>query len=159
MKNYRLDKENLKQNRTAINIVNKCITAQENVSKLLQDKSEMLSAKSKKTFLIAFCLLSLGSCAYILIHCFKGSSKQFFSVTDIRVPNKVVYNGGQRIETSVGVTKEELGKIQKLRVYMDSLANSESGKKILDSIIINRAGLMDSLTTIENIYHLQSSKK
>lgn len=64
----------------------------------------------------------------------------------------------EKIRATSIVAKEEYEKIQRFRQYMDSLERSPSGKKLYNSILINRPGLLDSIILIENIYQSQIKK-
>lgn len=45
-----------------------------------------------------------------------------------------------------------IGRIQRFRRYLDSLASSANGRQVRDSLFKKRPGLLDSLQQIENIY-------
>lgn len=157
--NQKQVKHNLQEDKIALSIVNNCIRVQKHLSEFLQRRSEMLSLTCKTFVFIIFCLISVCSCLYLIIKNFEFKISQSYSITPIRVPKQVAQNELQKRQPSVGVTKKEFEKIQKFRFYMDSLARSKTGKRIHDSILINRPGLIDSITIIENLYQLHSSYK
>jgi hypothetical protein len=57
------------------------------------------------------------------------------------------------------ISKEEFQRIENFKSYLDSLAKTNAGKRIFDSIIANRPGLIDSLSIVENLYQTQTTNK
>jgi hypothetical protein len=147
-------KQNTQQDKIAQNIVYRCMGIQVKASKFLQNKFERLPTKAKKLVVIAFCFISVCSCIYLIIECVWTHSNTSLAIVAIRVPTKNAHNYIQPSNS-----KEEFEKIQKFKSYLDSLVKSKSGKRILDSITANRPGLIDSLSIVENLYHLQSLNK
>ena len=81
-----------------------------------------------------------------------------FHVIQVKSPRHIGKSGDEKTKATVIITKEEYDKIQRFRKYMDSLPRSLSGKKLYESILINRPRLMDSIILIENIYQSQTKK-
>ena len=146
---------NLKQEEIAQGIVNKVLVLQTIASRVLQDKSERLTIRSKRFAFVAFCLLSFTCCTYLIVKSFSAQTKKPFKVGSIKVLANTEHQFHAN-KPSVVITKDEFDEIQSLRISMDSLAKSKTGKKLLDSILTNNHGLVDSLTIIENMYQLQS---
>ena len=157
-KNQRQQNQYLKTDKIAQAWANKCIRAQYKLASFVQAKSEKLSIGTKRLIVIAFCLISFSSSAYLIIEGFFGNDRVNLSTTAIRVPEQVTHNK-HGITPLNSISKNEVEKIKKLRVYIDSLATSNTGRSIYDSIRMNRPGLIDSLTIIENIFKSQSSNK
>jgi hypothetical protein len=152
--NQKHHKQNNQQDKMAQNIVHTCIRMQEKASKFLQAKSELLPIKAKRFAVIVLCLISFGSCISVIIKSFDSHHYNSHVITAIRVPTQNVQNYKQP-----SISEEEFGKIQKFKSYIDSLGRIKSGKRVFDSIMAKRPGLMDSLSVVENLYQLQSSNK
>ena len=158
-KNQRQVEHNLEHDRFAQTWVNRCIKLQRKASSFLQSKSEKLSLSSKRLVVIGFCLISLSSSVYLVVKSFYGNDSVNLSIAAIRVPEQVAQNENIQIAPANGVFKNEMEKIKVFRAYIDSLATSNSGRRIYDSIRKYRPGLIDSLAVIENIYKSQSPNK
>lgn len=144
-----------RQHRIAESIVRRCQAIQYKASKFLQAKFESLAIGSKRLTVIAFCITGFSLSVYLIIKSFSKQVDKPISITALRVPKQVVQS-----ELPVGViTKDEFEKIRKFRLYLDSLVKSKQGKRLYDSIISYRPGLIDSLTIVENLYQLQSPNK
>ncbi|SRR5258708_866438 len=116
------------------------------------------SKKKWKIALILFCLITGGASSYIIVSSVIGKQSQNqIPVTKISVPENVT---NQDVPSSPGftITDQEYSKIQEFRQYFDSLNNSFSGKKLRDSILRARHGLLDSVRLIEELYLLQKNK-
>jgi hypothetical protein len=147
------------QDRIAAGMVDKCVCLQLKWAAYLQGKSERLSNRVKKCWLMAFCLLSVGSSLYMGIKSFGGGNNKTLIVTPINVPVHSSPSVDKSTHSFLIITKDEIRKIERFRLYMDSLGRSLAGKKTRDSILLSRPGLMDSIRVVESLYQLQSSKK
>jgi len=150
--NQRQHNRNLKTDKIAVIWANRCLQAQYKVASFLQTKSEKLSLNTKRLIVIAFSVISLSSCVYLVVKSFLGNQNIRLSVTAIKVPEQVVQNEDRQVSPSTGVSKNEFEKVKKFRCYIDSLTTSNSGRRIYDSIRKSRPGLIDSLSIIENVY-------
>lgn len=74
-------------------------------------------------------------------------------VTPIKIPGHVQQPGQQ---VHPGFSHEQYRLIRAFSEYMDSLGRSASGKKLYDSLVIRRPGLMDSVERYKNIYEQQN---
>ena len=157
--NQRQAEHNLEHDRLAETWVNRCMKLQHKASSVLQAKSEKLSLSTKRLVVIAFCLISFSSCVYLVIKSFHCNNTVTLSIAAIRVPEQVAQNENALATLSNGVSKNEFKKIKKFRAYIDSLATSNFGKRIYDSIRKYRPGLLDSLAALENIYKSRSPNK
>jgi len=152
--NQQHQRQTSQQHKIAQKIVNRCLGLQFKASTFLQKKFEMLTTKAKRLIVVAFCVLSFCSCIYLIVKSFRPHHYTALAIVPIRVLTPNVHDGIQPY-----ISKQEVEKIQKFKSYLDSLSNSKSGKRILDSINANRPGLIDSLSIVENLYQLQSPNK
>jgi hypothetical protein len=76
------------------------------------------------------------------------------TISNKRAPRQNVH---KNIKFSIG--KEEFQRIENFKIYLDSLVESKAGKRIYDSVIAHRPGLIDSLSILENVYQSQTSEK
>lgn len=112
--------------------------------------TEKFSHRTWIVLLILFVLSASAYSVYLAMSAFTKASNSF-TVTPIKKPKHATKTGEVPIEAAE-VSETEYNRIKKLRVYMDSLARSPSGKAVYDSIISHRPGLMDSVRFIENYY-------
>lgn len=156
--NQRQHNRNLKTDKIAQAWANKCLKAQYKLASVIQAKSEKLSLVTKRLVVIAFGFISFSSSTYLVIKSLFGNDRVNLSTAAIRAPEKATPNQNA-VKPLNPVSKNEVEKIKKFRVYIDSLASSNTGRSIYDSIRKSRPGLIDSLTIIENIFKSQSLNK
>jgi hypothetical protein len=92
-------------------------------------------------------------CLSIQIETFTGTHKTSLQIGHLR---KQVL---QHDEVVPSVPSSQYNKIIAFLKYMDSLAGSVSGRKIYDSIIHIRPGLLDSAKLLEKLYHNQNKSQ
>lgn len=80
------------------------------------------------------------------------SNSDRITVTPIVKTVKIFQTDKATANKNSAISKRELNKIILFRAYIDSLARSPAGKRVLDSIRNKRPGLLDSLARIENYY-------
>jgi len=100
---------------------------------------------AKKALLIGFCLVAVAYSTMLLAFSFKRG---------LRMPEK--------ISGPVAIIKPLSGqpngmpafirRIERFKRYLDSLGTSSGGRRIRDSILQKRPGLLDSIHKIETIY-------
>lgn len=118
-------------------------------------KANLISGKGKLILLIIFCLLA-GSISFDAAkRSFSGRQKISLSANAIKKPIHI-HHSGEETRATVGVTHEEYLRIYNFKLYLDSIANSPSGRRTFDSIITARPGLIDSILIIEHIYLSQT---
>ena len=118
----------------------------------MSNKTKRISKRIVTIALVIFVSLTSGYCIYLGVHAITGKSKgNAFTVTPIKRPRHLTEYGAIASPLP-SVSKQDYRRIQKSRLYMDSLARSPTGKKIYDSIIATRPGLMDSVRYIEKEY-------
>ena len=119
-------------------------------SAYLQQKSMQLSPKKLKMMWGLFFLILTACSAYVIIYSLR-EKPQPFRITAIRAmpPAK------SKVEQPF-ITEKEFIRFQRLRLSLDSLAETPSGKRRLDSILEKHPKLLDTLYLLESIYHNQS---
>ncbi len=151
-------KENPAQEKIANCIVSVCILFQKKWADLMQHYTERLPRNGKLIMFSLFCIIGGSLSLYLIASSMMHGSASSFTVTQFKATPFAGKSGDENIKADIIVTKIEYKKIQHFRLYMDSLARSPSGKKVYDSILINRPGLMDSVLFIENIFQSQNKK-
>ena len=118
----------------------------------MSNQTKSISKRAVTIALVFFVSLTSGYCIYLGVHAISGESKgNVFTVTSIKRPRHLTESGAIASPLTP-VSKQDYRRIQKFRLYMDSLARSPTGKKLYDSIIAIRPGLMDSVRYIEKEY-------
>ncbi|TRW24224.1 hypothetical protein FMM05_10335 [Flavobacterium zepuense] len=124
--------------------------------------SQHTSTLSKRDWMLSlacFILLTGGYSTYLMVSGFTGTSAVISNnVSNIRKP---AYTGQaeESQKTGAPLSDSEYARILRFRKYIDSLAADPSGKKVYDSIIQKRPGLMDSLNRVENYYQQFKNKR
>jgi hypothetical protein len=157
--NQRQHNQNLRADKIAEVWARKCISIQYKAASFLQTKSEKLSLNTKRIIVIAFSIISFSSCVYLVVKNFLDNQNINIAITTIEVPEQVVQNENNQVSPLTGVSKIGFEKVKKFRAYLDSLATSNSGRRVYDSIVKYRSGLIDSLVFIESFYKSHSSNK
>ncbi len=151
-------KKNAAQEKVANSIVTACIRMQKKWADFMQHYTERLSRNGKLIMFCVFCLLGGSLSLYLIASSIMRGSASSFTITHFKATPFKGKSGDENTKAFVIVTKAEYEKIQHFRFYMDSLASSTPGKKVYDSILNQRPGLMDSVLLIENIYQSQNKK-
>lgn len=89
---------------------------------------------------------------YLISMSFSDTHSKRITVTTIVKPVKAIEIDNATIKKNSSAGQNELNKIIQFRAYIDSLARSPTGKKVLDSLTDKRPGLLDSFARIENYY-------
>lgn len=118
----------------------------------LQRKSNSLPPRKLKVLLVLFCLLFVSSSAYVIVTSVNEKTLSF-RITPIQV--MPLEGNRNRQET---ITRSEFSRIQRLRLALDSLAKTKSGKMRLDSLLQKHPKLLDTLKLLESIYYNQHKK-
>ncbi|MDT0641563.1 hypothetical protein RM553_01845 [Zunongwangia sp. F363] len=118
----------------------------------MSNKTKSISKRSVTISLFVFVSLTSSYCIYLGVHAITGKNKgSAFTVIPIQRPEHLTES--EAIASPLPpVSKRDYSRIQKFRLYMDSLARSPTGRNIYDSIIATRPGLMDSVHYIEKQY-------
>lgn len=118
----------------------------------LERKTAHLSRKNCIVILFCFTAFTCGCSIYVIVHSFSQSATSTITITPITKPAAVEAKD-EILKRNLPISKTEFEKIIRFRKYMDSLGRSPTGKKVYDSIVQFRPGLLDSLTIIENYYY------
>ena len=124
----------------------------------LERKTAHLSRKSWIVILICFTVFTSGCSIYVIVDSFLQTTTSTITVIPITKPTNAMQTGKERDKIKMSISKGEFEKTVRFRRYMDSLDCSPTGKKLQDSIVQYRPGLLDSLAIIEKYYHLQFKK-
>ncbi|OYX86512.1 MAG: hypothetical protein B7Y83_01070 [Flavobacteriales bacterium 32-34-25] len=89
---------------------------------------------------------------YLISMSFSDAHSKRITITSIVKPVKAIESYNATIKKNSSAGQNELNKIIQFWAYIDSLARSPAGKRVLDSIRNKRPGLLDSLARIENYY-------
>lgn len=118
----------------------------------LQNKSNSLPPQKQKLLLGVFCLLFISSSAFVIISNLK-EKRQAFHITPIQVMPLE-----KRPVQKPMITTDEFLRIHRLRLVLDSMAGTSSGKIRLDSLLLEHPKLLDTLMLLESIYYQQHKK-
>ena len=123
----------------------------------MEKKTAHLSRESWILILICFIVLTSGYSIHLMIGSFSDIAINVEPITTI-VKSTNGRQAAQKDKLNVPISKAEFEKIVRFRKYMERLGHSATGKKVQDSIMRYRPGLLDSLTIVEKYYHSQFKK-
>ena len=147
------DKEHLLKDRLANRIAGFLLSAQSRFAVFMGLKTSSMSTKTKWLSLTVFCVAFGGLSIYAFVEVFEDNRKAI-KPSQVSVPKH--YDGaGPKIKEHP-VSEKDIKRINRFKKYMDSLHLSLGGKRVYDSILKTRPGLMDSIHAIEKIYYSQS---
>ena len=115
----------------------------------LQRLSISLPPRKLKWLLAVFCLFFVSSSSYVILTSLK-EKRPLFRITPIQAVPLEEKASRQSI-----VTSPELLRIHQLRLSLDSLAQTKTGKVQLDSLLRKHPKLLDTLVLLESIYSEQ----
>lgn len=154
MKLFEKKKEN--DNQTKPNVLSKGIQAgykrvQGGWANWMMRRTEHFSHRTWIMLLILFVLSTSTYCIYVVVNAITSKGNNSITITRIKKPKHTTETGEAQAGVA-GMSEAEYNRIKKFRLYMDSLAQSPSGKILYDSITLRRPGLMDSVQLIEQLY-------
>lgn len=117
----------------------------------------IFSRKTWKLILILFMLFAGGYNAYLIVSGLLEKANKPFSLARIKRPAHASESRDVRVPCP-GLPVIEYARIRMFRLYMDSLAQSPSGRVLHDSIARYRPGLIDSVQLIERYYQQLKQK-
>lgn len=115
-------------------------------------KTAKISLTNLLVIWVFFIAFSGGYSMYLIVTGLSGTGTTNITVTPIAKLLRLSDTDDGIPEENSFISTNEFEKLNHFRIYMDSLARSPAGKKIHDSIVNNRPGLLDSLTVVENYY-------
>lgn len=119
----------------------------------LEHKTAHFSRLNWIVVLFTFIMFTGGCSIYLLVTSFSGNTIKKINIIPITKPTSSVSLKEKPTRFDTSISKVELEKITSFRKYIDSLGRSPTGKKMHDSIVSERPGLLDSLTILENYYY------
>lgn len=122
-------------------------------AKWMEHRTENLNHNQWLMVLGLFVLLTGGYSSYLISASVLSKGKMVFAITSIQRPITATPEGKNK--PAFVLTKKEYQKINRFRLYMDSLKRNPEGKMEYNKIILHRPGLMDSLGFIETYYRSQ----
>lgn len=136
------------------------LSVQTKFSDFMNTITKHISTGTMKILLVVFCLLGGAFSLYIIAEAIlKSDNRQSpLKIDQVDVPKHYHKAGDEELMSDQFVDEETFQKIESFENYMDSLPQTETGKKIHDSILINRPGLMDSVRMLREIYQSQTNK-
>ena len=124
----------------------------------MEKKTAHLSRKSWILILICFTVLTSGYSICLMIGNFSYTAINVEAITTIAKSKYGRQANAEKDKINVPISNAEFEKIVHFRKYMERLGHSATGKKVQDSIMRYRPGLLDSLTIVEKYYHTQFKK-
>jgi hypothetical protein len=119
----------------------------------LERKTAHFSRLNWIVVLFTFIVFTGGCSIYLIVNSFSNNKSRNITIALITKPTNHIPLKEKPPQLNAIISKTEFEKITSFRRYMDSLGRSPTGKKTHDSIVLNRPGLLDSLTIIENYYY------
>ena len=152
-KGNRSSNENLLKDKVAIKVAKLLLKIQDKFSAFMNNNTKNIPAKNLKVLLAVFCLLGAGSSIYFITEAiFKDDKQQpSLKIEKVNVPNYFEEDDNLQIEQSADSSTYEA--IQRFERYMDSLQQTEFGRRLHDSILLIRPGLMDSIKVMKEIFN------
>lgn len=120
----------------------------------MQRHTARMAPKKWRFILFLFIMLAGGYSVFLAVRSLLGKGATILLVTPIQKPG--ILKQGKAAMEKGAITEPEYRRIRQFRQYMDSLMGNAEGKKVYDSILYYRPGLMDSVRFIENFYQQQS---
>jgi hypothetical protein len=116
----------------------------------LQQRSELLSLKSKKVILLLFILAFSSGCILLIIDA-TADNKSSIGIKQISKPST---KSNEDITTDFDsiITQKDYKKIEIYKSYLLQLRDDSVNRKKFDSIILLRPHLLDSITLFEKMY-------
>jgi hypothetical protein len=140
------EKENMKQG-LAERISFVILNIQRKWATGMQNMTIGLSIRKLKVYMVIITLSVTGYTTFLVYSSFTGSQTRLPRMGSIQKPLMPKFDQ----EYTSHKDTLMLIRLKKFHKYMDSLAVSEPGKKIRDSLLRQRPGLLDSLNQLEEL--------
>lgn len=113
----------------------------------LNTKMSSWSAFRVKVVLIAFIFCYVAVTALMLLSASSSSDNRLLIQPIYQPRNVIIPDQGGGSEGSVYISD----RLRQFQSYLDSLKKDEGGRRVYDSILLTRPGLIDSLTKLETL--------
>lgn len=120
----------------------------------LQQKTNGLSSKKVKIFLLIFCLIFFSVSILVMYQSFKTDNRNLYFISPIRT---IPLLKEQRLRPVIN--EQEFKRIHGFKIYLDSLQTTAKGKLKFDSLLSARPHLTDTINYLENIYYEQQTNR
>ena len=156
-KRNRKSNEHPLKDKAARGIAKFLLRMQTKFSEFMNTNTKNIPVKRLKIFLVAFSLFGGGFSIYLIAEAILKEDKQQtpIKIDKVNVPKYYDQSGTDDLQTEQYVEEETFKGIQSFERYMDSLKQTESGRKLHDSFLITRPGLTDSIRMLKEIYNSQ----
>jgi hypothetical protein len=144
------------QDKVAKGIAGLLLSIQNRFTSFMSARINSLSSRSKRVCLGFFCLIFGGFSVHVFFGAFDDSGNSGKTIKPDQVVVPKYYNQADTDVNESLVTEKDIMRINRFKIYMDSLSLSTEGKAEYDSILKERPGLMDSIKAIEGMYYSQS---
>lgn len=114
-----------------------------------------ISGQVKVLLLLLFCIAAAATVFYGATRSFSRKQKVPPSATGVQAP-AIMLDNVRKAERAIRITDEEYIRIQSFKQHMETISNTPSGRRMFDSILIARPGLLDSIIIIEELYQTQA---
>lgn len=141
--------DNPRQQAMANWIVAKVIGLQMRLALRLQKYSQRISTKRKKFGLLCMMLMSAGYAGLLIIKGIRGETNALPGIQQLSGPVET----GSNHSTHSHITGKDIQNIEKFQYLLDSLGKDAAGKRIVDSMLRSRPGLLDSARTLQQFFH------
>jgi hypothetical protein len=125
---------------------------QDKWAKKMSSLADGLSKRSLICMLALFIILAGSISISNLCQVFSSSTSNSIKIEAISKPAEIVKKDSVNSIKNISISKEEFETIIRFSQHLDSLSQSPKGKRVYDSIVYHRHGLLDSLVFIENYY-------
>ena len=129
------------------------LSVQSGFADFMSSKTNRLSIKAKWFWLAVYCVAFSGFSIYVVIGT-SGGNKKVLEPSPVSFPKYYDQTGIEIKEPHV--SEKVIQRINRFKKYMDRLHQSQEGKRVYDSILKTRPGIMDSIKAIEEIYYSQT---
>ncbi len=149
--------ENPLKEKAATGIAKFLLKVQTKFSDFMNEQTKNISPKGLKMIVIVFCVFGGGFSIYLIAEAIWKTDKaqQGLKIEKVNFPKYYDNNNDAELQSDQYVDQETYQRILFFESYMDSLMQTESGRKIHDSILLARPGLPDSIAMLKEIYQSQ----
>jgi hypothetical protein len=146
--------ENPLKEKAATGIAKFLLKVQTKFSDFMNGQTKNISPKGLKLIVIVFCVFGGGFSIYLIAEAIWKTDKAQpgLKIEKVNFPKYYDNNNDAELQSDQYVDQETYQRILFFESYMDSLMQTESGRKIHDSILLARPGLPDSIAMLKEIY-------